>query len=183
MKLIIKNMVCRHCVEVVRTEVERLGIAVRNVSLGLLETVDELSEGQLLQVEQKLTEEGFEIIVGREALLIEELKHLLIEESRREGGPSGKLQEIVSAHFTLSYPSVSRMFSAVEGRSLENYFISLRIEYVKELVKYGRETLSEIAYRTGFSSVAHLSAKFKSVTGLTPTQFRDIGERIPLPEV
>ena len=59
----------------------------------------------------------------------------------------------------------------------------LRVERVKELIKYRQLSFSEIADRLGYSSVAHLSRQFKQYTGLTPTQFRELGQRRPLPEV
>jgi AraC-like DNA-binding protein len=40
---------------------------------------------------------------------------------------------------------------------------------------YNELTLSEMAWKLGYSSVAHLSAQFKKVTGLSPTEFRKLG--------
>lgn len=59
-----------------------------------------------------------------------------------------------------------------------------RVEWVKELLGYGQYTISEIADMTGYSSTAHLSRQFKSVTGLTPTEYlRTSMERRGLNEV
>jgi AraC-like DNA-binding protein len=44
-------------------------------------------------------------------------------------------------------------------------------------------SLSQIADRLEYSSVAHLSAQFKKVTGLTPTQFKAQGIRRPLDKI
>ncbi|MDO4320121.1 MAG: helix-turn-helix domain-containing protein [Bacteroidales bacterium] len=184
MRLLIKNMVCRHCVESVRRVFDSvLGLPVESVELGAVTTCYELSEADLDRVASALEAEGFELIVNREAELIESVKRRLIEESRREGGPSAGISEMLSSGFNISYPTISRIFSSVEGRSIENYLMSLRIERVKELIKYERSTLAEIADMTGFSSTAHLSNKFKAVTGLTPTEFRRLGMRKPLPDV
>ena len=48
-------------------------------------------------------------------------------------------------------------------------------EKVKELLIYGELTLNEISYQLGYSSVAHLSAQFKKVTGFTPSAFKKNG--------
>ena len=53
----------------------------------------------------------------------------------------------------------------------------MKIERVKELLVYDELTLSEIAYRLGYSSVAHLSAQFRRVTGLTPSSYKRLGDR------
>jgi AraC-like DNA-binding protein len=67
------------------------------------------------------------------------------------------------------------LFSAIEGRTIENYFIEQRIEKAKELLVYDQLSLSEIAFQLEYSSVAHLSTQFKKITGLTPTYFKELG--------
>lgn len=183
MTILIKNMVCRHCVETVRKVFGSLGIELRGADLGSVDTVADLTPEQTEKLTAALEAEGFELIRSREAETVETMKHRLIELSRTDGEQRRNLPEVLDGISGMGYAALSRLFSEVEGRSVENYFVSLRIERVKELIKYRRLTLSEIAWLTGYSSVAHLSAQFKRQTGLTPTQFRDLGTRTPLPEV
>lgn len=186
MKLTIKNMVCRHCVECVRRVLgDDLHLAVRSVELGGAVIDGELSDDELSAVSRALQAEGFELIHSREAEIVDSIKRLLIDHIRRESeNPRENLQQLLDGRFGLTYASLSRLFSEVEGRSLENYYVSLRVERVKELIKYRRMSLSEIAYLTGYSSVAHLSRQFKQVTGLTPTEFKALGaQRVPLQEL
>lgn len=84
------------------------------------------------------------------------------------------------------YGYLSNLFSSVEGVTIEHYFINQKIEKAKELLVYDELTLTQIAFRLGYSSVAHLSRQFKKVTGQTPSQFRqtrDLGQRKPLDKV
>lgn len=184
-KLTIKNMVCRHCMATVsHLLTSHLGLPVKSVELGYATVGRDLTADELRRVAEALREEGFELIQSREAQVVEDIKHLLIEESRRDASGSRQpIADMLADRLAMSYSSLSRIFSEVEGRSIENYFINLRVERVKELIKYGRESLSEIAYLTGYSSPAHLSRQFKQITGLTPSQFRDLGSRTPLPEL
>ncbi len=118
--------------------------------------------------------------------MVDRVKRVLIEMSRRDDGVRGNLPEMLMEEmraWSVTYGSLSRLFSSMEGRTIENYFMSLRVERVKELIKYGQQTLSEIAYDTGYSSVAHLSRQFKQHTGMTPTEFRSMGVRKPLQDV
>jgi AraC-like DNA-binding protein len=80
---------------------------------------------------------------------------------------------------------MSRLFSEVEGMTIEQYFILLKIEKVKEWLAYDELTLSEIAWKLGYSSTAHLSAQFKKITGLTPSHFKKTGNarRTPLDDI
>lgn len=184
MKVSIKNMVCPHCINAVRNMFDKtLHIPVRSVALGMAETEQDLDEEEMQRVAAELRTLGFELIQARDIEIVEGVKHLLIEQSRKEGGPEENLSELLDGFAGLSYHAVARIFSSVEGRTLENYLLSLRIERVKELLNHDNMTLSEIAYETGFSSTAHLSSRFKSVTGMTPTQFKESGERKPLQEV
>jgi AraC-like DNA-binding protein len=83
------------------------------------------------------------------------------------------------------YNYLSNLFSEIEGTTIEKYFIAQKIEKVKELLVYDELSLSEIAYRLNYSSVAYLSNQFKKITGLSPTHFKKIGDekRKPLDEV
>lgn len=178
-------MVCRHCAQTVRHVLaDRLGLDVRAVELGMAE-VDAMPTPELMcRIEQALQAEGFDLIQSREAEIVEAVKHILIDLVRSDAGERpGNLPELIALKCNLSYPSVSRLFSSVEGRTVESYYMALRIERVKELIKYRRMSLSEIAHVTGFSSVAHLSRQFKQLTGMTPSEFREIGTRTSLPEV
>ncbi len=186
MKLTIKNMVCRHCVECVRRILsDGLRLAVRSVELGAAEIDGPLSDNDISVISDALEAEGFELIHSREAEIIDIVKRILIEHTRQDGEHQREnLQSLLDGKFGLTYASISRLFSETEGRSLENYYISLRIERVKELIKYRRLSLSEIAFMTGFSSAAHLSRLFRQTTGLTPTEFKSLGgKRTPLPEI
>jgi AraC-like DNA-binding protein len=72
------------------------------------------------------------------------------------------------------YHYLSNLFSELEGTTIEQYIIQQKIERVKELLVYNELSLSEISYKLGYSSVAHLSAQFKKVTGLTPSKFKQL---------
>ncbi len=177
-------MVCRHCVDTVRRVLEQLPhVGVSAVELGYAIVCDELSDDDLKTVAMALETEGFELIRSRESELVEAVKHMLIELSRKDFDGKINLSDYIGSAITVSYSTLSRIFSEMEGRTIENYFVSLRIERVKELIKYRQLTLSEIAYLTGYSSVAHLSRQFKQMTGMTPTEFRNLGSRRPLTDV
>lgn len=187
MRLPIKNMVCRHCIECVRRILaDDLHLTVKSVELGDAEIEDSLTDKELAAVSAALETEGFRLIHSREAEIIEDIKHTLIGSIWNNDGELRRvsLQSMLDGRYGLSYASLSRLFSEIEGRSLENYYINLRVERVKELIRYHNLSLSEIAWMTGYSSPAHLSRQFKKMTGLTTSEFKELGcRRTPLPEV
>jgi AraC-like DNA-binding protein len=65
----------------------------------------------------------------------------------------------------------------VEGRTIEKFVLAQKIEKVKELLTYNELTLSEIAFQMHYSSMAHLSAQFKKVTGMSPSVFKKLHQQ------
>ena len=86
-----------------------------------------------------------------------------------------KLSNFPASNVNHEYTYLSSLFSSVDGSTIENYFIEQRIEKAKELLMYGQLTLSQIAFDLEYNSVVHLSKHFKKMTGLTPTDFKEMG--------
>jgi AraC family transcriptional regulator len=176
MKLFIKNMVCNRCIMVVREQFEKAGIKPIQVNMGEVELQKPLTEAQLEDLSLKLSGSGFEILDDKRQKQIETIKKHLIEKVQ-----SGQIEEHFSITDFLSnkihkeYSQISRLFSEVEGLTIEQFFILQKIEKVKEWLVYDELSLSEIAWKLGYSSVAHLSAQFKKVTGMTPSEFKKLG--------
>jgi AraC family transcriptional regulator len=175
MTITIKNMVCGRCIQVVKQELEALGLQPKNVSLGEVELIQEhLSQEELNQLDAALLKAGFERIDDRKSRLIETMKKKIIEMIHHSDELQLKVNwsNILSEALHYDYNYLSNLFSSVEGITLEQYIIRQKIEKVKELLFYDELTLSEIANRLGYSSVAHLSSQFKKITGFTPSELK-----------
>ena len=83
-----------------------------------------------------------------------------------------KLSEHLSRELDYDYTYLANLFSEVQGVTIEKFFITHKIERVKDMLVYNELSLTAISYKLHYSSVAHLSAQFKKVTGLTPTHFK-----------
>ena len=174
--LYIKNMVCNRCVKAVSTILCDLKIEHGPVLLGEVPLKKELDAAQARQLSDRLQAEGFELIDDKKTRVIERIKRLIIERVAGDlDEETDNLSTFLSAQLHLDYPYISSLFSSVEGITIEKYYIAQKIEKAKELLVYGELSLSEIAYRLGYSSVQHLSNQFKKVTGLTPSHFKEIG--------
>ncbi|PSL42646.1 helix-turn-helix protein [Chitinophaga niastensis] len=182
--LFIKNMVCPRCIKVVKTTLETQHFTVQDIQLGKAVVEGTLTEQQLQQVALGLQAEGFlliddkkqQLIAGIKSIVVQTVHHSELDEMKENFSTllAGKLQK--------DYHYLSNLFSETEGTTIEQYIIQQKIERVKELLVYNELSLSEISYKMGYSSVAHLSGQFKKVTGLTPSQFKQLKapERIPL---
>ncbi|MEO7263620.1 MAG: helix-turn-helix transcriptional regulator [Ferruginibacter sp.] len=155
---------------------KRNNLQVKYVRLGEVELVKKLTERQLKIFTQELWETGFELLDDQKTQLIEHVKNLLIQKVQ-----SGDVEE----HFSLTkfigekifkdYSSVSKLFSQLEGITLEQFFNLQKIEKVKEWLIYNEQSLSQIAINLGYSSTQHLSSQFKNLTGMTPSKFKQLG--------
>ncbi|HLZ87622.1 MAG TPA: AraC family transcriptional regulator [Puia sp.] len=173
--LYIKNMVCNRCIYTVRQIVEAEGLHPANITLGEVQLPAPPTAEQLTAIRRKLHEFGFEILDDQKHRVIEKIKTIIIEHIHQHGPDTGKhpvFSKLLAAELHKDYSALSKLFSEAEGITIEKYIIQQKIEKVKEWLAYDELTLSEIADRLGYSSVAHLSAQFKKTTGFTPSAFR-----------
>lgn len=178
-------MVCDRCKTAVRKSLEKFDIAFNSIELGEIETDSELTTTQLDQFKKEIEAQGFELIESRNARLVSQIKKSVMDWVRSTQIKKSKLSVFLSEELHKDYASLSNLFSEIESTTIEQYSIHQKIELAKELLVYDELSLTEIADRLGYSSVAYLSNQFKKVTGLTPMHFRKIGaeKRISLDKV
>lgn len=172
-KVYIKNMVCPRCIQSVESILTSMNIEAINIELGMVILPEELPANDLQQFGRELDTAGFSLLDNRTSQLINQIKSIIIEQIHYTKEPSPQnLSTILSDKLLYDYSYLSRLFSSVEGRTIEKFVIAQKIEKVKELLSYDQLTLEEIAFQLHYSSAAHLSSQFKKVTGMSPTRFR-----------
>lgn len=178
MIIYIKNMVCNRCVMVVKQELEKLKLHPARVSMGEVELSKEATDKQLVNLNVRLKEIGFELLDDKRATLVEKIKNIIISmvQGYSEVEFNKKLSVVLEEKLKKDYHYLTTLFSSIESITIEKYAILQRIEKVKELLIYDEMSLSDIADKLGYSSVQHLSLQFKNITGFTPTQFKQIKE-------
>lgn len=183
-KIHIKNMVCPRCIMSVREIFRKNGIEPAEVDLGTVtldsEAQEKIASGDALigQIKRNLEELGFEMIDDKRMQIVESIRTGVIEFVHNpEIQDNTKLSEYLQRKCLKEYSALSKLFTEIKGMTIEKYCILQKVEYVKELLFYGELSVSEIADMLHYSSVAHLSAQFKSVTGISPTRFRQMKEK------
>lgn len=178
MKLVIKNMVCPRCVEAVRSVFDQLGLPIADIELGQVHLASPPTEEQELLLRSNLRARGFELLDDRQTQLINTIKSLIIDQIHYQDEPSPhNFSTLLAEQLHYDYAYLSRLFSAVEGRTIEKFILAQKVEKVKELLTYDELTLSEIAFQMNYSSSAHLSAQFRKLTGMSPSNFRDLQQQ------
>ena len=175
MKLYIRNMVCPRCIKAVEGILKNAGVKPVHIQLGEVLPESPLTENQLEMVRVQLQQLGFELLDDNLKQQIEKIKSIVIEHIHYLGDQKFIFSEVLSKELNREYSVISKLFSETEGITIEQYVILQKIEKVKELLAYNEMNLNEISFQLGYSSVAHLSAQFKKVTGFTPTQFKAQG--------
>ena len=166
-------MVSIRCKMVVKDELTKLGLHYTNVELGEADIMEDISPLQLLQFKKALLKSGLELIDDKKSHLIQKIKNVIIELAHYSEDPLPmNFSDHLSQKLQYDYTYLANLFSEVQGTTIEHFMIAHKIKRVKELLVYDEMNLTEIAYQLHYSSVSHLSAQFKKVTGLTPTHFK-----------
>lgn len=171
----IKHMVCNRCIMVVEKELTELDLGPFFIKLGKISFERELTPIEVKLIKDRIEPLGFEVLDDKKRRLVEQIKTIIIDViCIEEHDKKPNLSEVLADKLAHDYYYLSTLFSEVEGITIEKYYINQKIEKVKELLVYEGISLSEIAFKLNYSSVAYLSNQFKKITGFTPIHFKKI---------
>ena len=160
---------------IVKDELAKLGLHYVIVDLGMVDILEDISPKQRQLLKERLLSSGLELMDDKKSILIERIKNVIVEMVHYSDElPKVNYSDYISQKLQLDYTYLSNIFSEVKGITIQQYIIMHKIEKVKELLLYDELNLTEISYKLNYSSVAHLSAQFKKVTGLSPTFFKQL---------
>lgn len=178
MKIYVANMACESCKLFVKDTLEELDIALVKIELGEIETKEDISDEDKIQLNIKLNTAGLELLEKKKGVLIDKIKGIAIDYVyKSEEYANLKFSHILSEELKYNYTYLGNLFSEVEATTLAQYIIALKIERIKELIIFGEDSFAEIAHKLNYSSAAHLSTQFKKSTGLTPLHFKNLKEK------
>ena len=168
-------MVCIRCQMVVKSELDKIGLHHTKVELGETEIMEDLSAEQRDNLSISLKNIGLELLDDKKNIIAERIKTIIIELVHyNEDQIKTNLSDYLSEKLNHNYTYLSNLFSEIKGTSIEKFYLWNKIERAKELLVYDELSLTEIAYKLHYSSVAHLSNQFKKMTGLTPSHFKNL---------
>jgi AraC-like DNA-binding protein len=177
----IRGMVCARCNDVVRNELIQAGFDVLDVQLGQVTLRDPITSNDLDRIQTILLKQGFSLLEDQPKVSVHQRAKTFVDAYFAQAADLSESKLRLSAQIQnalgLDYDTISGQFTKTEGITLERYIIGRRIDKVKEWLVYSDETLTEIAHRTGYSSVQHLSNQFRQQTGLTPSYFRQVRQQ------
>lgn len=171
-------MVSLRCKMVVKQELTKLGLHFIVVDLGEIEIMEDITDAQREELNLALLESGLELMDDKKAVLIQKITSVIIEMVHYSDElPKINYSDYISEKLNYDYTYLSNLFSEVKGTTIQQFIINHKIERVKELLLYGEMNLTEISYKMQYSSVAHLSNQFKKITGLSPSEFKNLKEK------
>lgn len=170
----VKNMVCNRCIMFVKQTLLELNLKPISVILGHA-TFSASNESVLPALTQKLNDAGLQVVTDKTEFTIEQIKIAITKYLNETvlGKHMGNLSEYVSGELAKNYCGLSKLFSKNENVTIEAYAIRRKIEIVKQMLREGELTLSEIAYKLRYTNVQHLSSQFRAVTGQSVAEFRN----------
>ena len=171
-------MVSSRCIHTVKSVLQQLGITYIDISLGEVHLTGDMSLTQLRTFREILASYGLGIIVDRKGMLVERIRSVVVDMiHHNEELPKENYSWYIANKLDQNYTYIANIFSEQTGTTIEQFIISHKIEKVKELLMYKEMSLTQIAFRLDYSSVAHLSNQFKKVTGMNPSAYRQLQQK------
>lgn len=171
-------MVSLRCKMLVRETLVSLNIKYFSIELGLVETDQDISEEQQVKLTEILKKSGLIVLDDKRSILIEKIKTAVVEMIHHaDQPPVQNFSDYLSEKLGYDYTYLANTFSEVKGITIQHFIILHKIEKVKELLLYDELNLTEISHKLNYSSAAHLSAQFKKITGLTPSFYKELGQK------
>jgi AraC-like DNA-binding protein len=168
-------MVSNRCKMIVKSELEDFGLHFVIVDLGEVEIMENISEDQRFQLNLSLERSGLGLLDDKKRVLVEKIKNIVVDlVYYAEERPKVNLSDFISGKLAYDYTYLANLFSDSQHTTIEHFFLTHKIERVKEMLVYDELSLTEIAYQLHYSSVAHLSNQFKRMTGLTPSVYKNL---------
>lgn len=168
-------MVCPRCIDTVKKVFSDQNIDISAIQLGEVTTMAGIDEEQNKLLKKSLLSNGFELLEDHNSRLIGQIKTTIIDQVHHDSDTLLiNFSTLLAEKLNHDYTYLSKLFSSVEGTTIERYIVKQKIEKVKELLFYDQLTLSEIAFQMNYSSTAHLSAQFKKETGMTASEFKKL---------
>ena len=160
---------------VVKSELEKLGLHYVDVKIGEANIIENMQSEQMEQLDIALRKSGLQLMDNKKSILVEKIKYMVIELVHyTDEQIKVNLSDYLSDKLSYNYTYLANLFTEVKGTTIEKFYLTHKIEKVKELIVYDELNLTEIAYKMHYSSVAHLSNQFKQFTGLAPSHFRKL---------
>jgi AraC-like DNA-binding protein len=171
-------MVSLRCIRAVTELFQKLGFKGVDVSLGQVTTPENLTDAQLEEIKLSLVQQGFQLLEDSRNVLVQQIKTTIIQIVYQLEEPLVEnFSTYLSDKLGYNYTYMSNLFSAKLGITIERFLICHKIERIKELISYDELSITKIAYKMHYSSVAHLSSQFKKVTGLSPSAFKRLYDK------
>ncbi|WP_370900522.1 helix-turn-helix domain-containing protein [Chryseobacterium gossypii] len=174
MKLYVKFDFNALCKKVLDEKLKEQGLKYRLLNFGEVEFYESFTQEQHKAFKKNLEDYGIEIIENQKTTLVQKIKDAIVELVFSDEVIPVKASIYIAEKLNHSYGYLSNLFSEAAHISIENFIILQKIEHAKELIIRNRHSLTEVAQKLNYSSVAHLSSQFKNTTGITPSQFQKI---------
>jgi len=172
MKLYLKFDINAVCKKVLQEQLDALDIDYSLVGFGEVDIQSSIAPDRLKTLQDGLNRYGISVVETHKSILVQKIKDAITEMIYSDEKISNEKTSVYLADkIGQSYGYISNLFSDVTYTSIANFIILQKVERAKQLILTNELTITEIAWKLNYSSVAHFSNQFKNATGLTPSAF------------
>jgi AraC-like DNA-binding protein len=160
--------------KIVQEQLDKLQMKFNYLGFAEIELDDTISTVQMKNLDDCLNIYGIQIVENQKSVLVQKIKDTIIEMVYKEEKLPISNSAYLSEKLKQRYGYLSSVFTEITYTSIENYILLQKAERAKQLISTNEFTFTEIAYTLNYSSVAHFSNQFKSITGIAPSTFQRI---------
>jgi len=172
MKLYLKFDINAVCKKVLQEQLDDLAIDYSLIGFGEVEIQNSIGTEVIKKLQENLNNYGISVVETHKSILVQKIKDAITEMIYSDEKISNEKTSVYLADkIGQSYGYISNLFSDVTYTSIANFIILQKVERAKQLILTNELTITEIAWKLNYSSVAHFSNQFKNATGLTPSAF------------
>jgi len=160
--------------KIIQEQLDKLQMKYNYLGFAEIEIDDAVSGVQMRKLDACLNIYGIQIIENQKSVLVQKIKDAIIEMVCKEEKLPTSNSAYLSDKLKQRYGYLSSVFTEITYTSIENFILLQKAERAKQLISTNEFTFTEIAYTLNYSSVAHFSNQFKSITGIAPSTFQRI---------
>ena len=174
MVLYINYDINKICKNLLQQQLDILEVKYTLLSLGEVELKEPLSDEKLQQLTNNLNANNIEIVESQKSILVQRIKDTIVEMVFTDEKNPMKFSAYLADKLSYNYNYLANLFSSETYTSIEKFILLQKTERAKQLLAMNELNITEIAWKLNYSSTAHFSNQFKSITGITPTVFQRI---------
>jgi len=178
----IKGMKTLSDIQVVKNELKRIKMKYSLVEIGSANIIgiltpilhDKLNK-RLHKFNMSLIDTKKDMKLNEEELIAEKINNVITDIfNENKEKPLYKYSVLIGDEFNISYSILNKISKHVNGKTIQQYINTFRVNIAKQLILAGILNFSDIAFMLHYYDESHFARQFRVETGISPGDYDKI---------